>query len=356
MINPWPDVATARQFLRGLVYDEVENSPQNVSLEQLVPWIEAFGLGPLTFRRYRSAWPELTTRLMGDAFSAMAENSLHFESLKQVLAVLDSAEITPLLLKGTALAEAAYGDVGLRPMSDIDLWLPADDVPTAVTLIQQAGYHIPVKDRRPLEQQRVLAGEIGLVHPQWEQGMVDLHWSPFNGWWFRHTANIDIDALWQRREEIEVAGCQVYRLSAEDMILHLAAHLAVNAHFGPHAAIRGCIDIILASKAWPVDWQRLVERAQEWRVTTALWLVLQLCDDLIGIDTHGALAQLQPSTIRRHYLQRLVSVDSILAGRNLSPTMWRIPLILSLVDRPRDALKFIFRMLWPDPEWREANR
>jgi hypothetical protein len=55
-----------------------------------------------------------------------AKNTHSRAELRRVLDVLKEQEIPVILLKGAALAEAVYGDVGLRPMSDLDLLVPEE--------------------------------------------------------------------------------------------------------------------------------------------------------------------------------------------------------------------------------------
>ena len=52
-------------------------------------------------------------------------NRLAFEALVPVLEALTRAGIRAMLLKGAALGVRYYGDVGLRPMADCDVMVPA---------------------------------------------------------------------------------------------------------------------------------------------------------------------------------------------------------------------------------------
>lgn len=85
---------------------------------------------------------------------------------------------------------------------------------------------------------------------------------------------------------------------------------------------------------------------------TAIWLVLQLAAELLGLaEAEPAIARLAPSRLRRSLLARLVSADSVLAMRNLTRTPLRYALLLLLVDRPADAACFVWRALWPEDDW-----
>jgi len=105
-----------------------------------------------------------------------------------------------------------------------------------------------------------------------------------------------------------------------------------------------------------VDWLIAAERAQEWRLRTVLYVTLGLLHKLVGLnDLEGALARLQPSFLRQRLLNRLVSAESVIQGRELKYGRSRFFLLLLLVDRPQDMLKLVFRTLWPETEWMAAR-
>ena len=285
-----------------------------------------------------------------------AQNSLHYQSLQTVLGILGEASIPTVLLKGSSLAQAAYGDAGLRPMFDVDIWLQEAHIPDAVRLIRNAGYEIHKKDRLPLDRQRELEGELELGRPNWSHGMIDLHWDAFHGWWFQYCANIDHQAIWQRKTEITIGEHHAYRMETEDLLLHLAAHASVNAHFGPHIALRTLIDIALVCQAWPPNWRLLTHRAREMRLSYALWCVLNLFETLIGDERIALiLPEIAPSPARQHYLSHWVTPESVLGRRNISPTKKRFPLIFGLAERPQDVAHFMTRTIIPPKSWLNAR-
>jgi hypothetical protein len=312
-------------------------------------------LGPLAYARFREPWPELASRLKADLVSAVAESSLHDHSLERIEAAFQEAGIPILLLKGAALAESAYPDPIGRPMSDVDIWLPEKHVAMAVGLMQQLGFQAHGKRDRPPELQMLSSGEFQFSRQDWGRGLVELHWTPLSGWWQLRAATIDGDAAWSRKQRLASRGAQVFQLAPEDMVLQVAVHLAVNHQFGM-TALRGLVDIALTAGTRPVDWSVVAGRAREWRVATAVWAVLDLLEQLIGVPgAEEARRRLRPSPLRRKLLERFVSAGSVLAGIDLRGGRRRYLLLLLLVDRPRDMLRLIFRTLWPEKAWMDAR-
>lgn len=359
---------TARLYLSPLLNNNGRDHPPPLTLaevdpDQLAGWLVEQGIGALAYRRYRQR-PDppsaLVERLQATTFDIAAHNSLHFEVLGKILAAFRSAAIPVVILKGAVLAEAAYGSFDARGMADVDLWLQTDDVRPAVEILTGLGFRQGAdKTERPLILQALSLGEIQFYLPGWEKGMVELHWSGFSGWWLRRTAAIDDAAIWQRSRPVDERspGLQpgtdglVRRLAAEDMVIQVAVHQAVNSQFSIQP-VRGLLDVALAAQAWPVDWELVADRAAAWRVATAVWAVLHLTHELVGLpDAAPALKRLQPSPLRRRLLQRFIAPESIVAGKDWRPSRLRYLLLLLLIDRPRDILRLLYRTLWPETDW-----
>lgn len=355
-MGPWPDVATARLFLGSLttpetgLTDEELTRLQALDAAALARWLVAEGLGPLAYARYQVAWPTLAKRLQGDRYSAVAEAEMCQAKLAAIGPAMAARGLQPALLKGAALALAVYPALAQRTMSDIDLLLPDGAMATAVQVMAALGYRQHEKGERPLALQEMARGEIPFYDPYGR--LVELHWSPFAGWWVQRTTAIDDAAIWQRVEPLRPPFRQ---LDPEDTVIHVAVHLAVNHHFCV-SAVRGLLDIAFTAQKRPVDWAVVAARAREWRVSVAVSVVLDLAAQLVGVaGMEVALARLRPSRLRRWFIRRLVTPQGMLAGRDLSQGVYRYLLLLLLTDRRRDMARIVWRTLWPEREWLVAR-
>lgn len=358
-LGPWPDVATARFFLQGLAEkrtDETAVPPRQhkMDVQRLANWLIDAEIAGLALGRYGAAWPALRRALHQDHFLAVGEWELHGHTLTQLAAALQEVEVTVVLLKGAALALTVYPERSWRTMSDIDLWVQEGDMSAAVSVVQGAGFTVHGKEERPLSLQRLSGGEIQLYRADWAQGLVELHWSAFPGWWLQRVAIVEPRMVWQRRQAIP--GLAWFsQLAPEDMIIQIGVHLAINHQFNMKA-LQGLTDIALTARRRNVDWQITARRARRWRLATAVYTVLHLLDQLIGAEgVEIALRELQPGRLRRWLIGRFVSPQSLLAGRDVRSGRARYLLLLLLVDRPRDMLYLIFRTLWPEAEWMAAR-
>lgn len=347
------EVTAVRPFLRYLL--NLDPLPAHMCQEPaaLAAWLIQHGLGPLAHRACRTECPQLAAALQTDLYAAVAQNELHLANLEAITAQF-RGNLPLVLLKGIALGESVYGGVMYRPMSDLDLWVPASYLPQAMALMVQAGFKQDGKEKRPPELQLLSDGEIRFYQPRWVQNLVELHLAPFSGWWGKHTAAIETEAMWQRLEPLPTRP-DMQQLAAEDAVIHFAVHTAVNHQFDLHL-IRSLVDIALTAQKRGVNWQVVAERARRWRVATAVYTVLTLLHQLIGLPgLEPALYALRPSWVHRWLLSRILAPDKAINGLALPHPVLRFPLLLLLVDRPRDIVKILFRTLWPEKAWLQAR-
>lgn len=324
-------------------------------------WLRGQGLAAYAFHRLRAAGaladlpPTLHAALRGHYYTVAGDAELHTRELAAVLDILAAAGVTPIVFKGAALAFTAYPDPACRPMGDLDLWLTDEAMPRGQAALEAAGYRQRIKTARPLALQAQREGEIQLVGRQPGLGLVELHWGVFAGEWLRRVAAVDKAGLRCRAIPVTLAGRPAWTLAPEDAIIQLAVHLAVN-HQMAYPGVRGLLDVALVAAAAGVDWHAIAARARAWRVATPTWLVLSLADELFGLPTAtAAVAALRPSEARRLLLARFTGSAAVMAGRDITHSPLRLVYQLLLVDRPADAVRLVWRALWPEADWLAAR-
>jgi hypothetical protein len=354
-------VAAARAALGGLagvLRSGGRSTPRPGTADdgRLAAWLLRQGIGPPAYRVWGAGWPALGERLAADAYAAAAECAVRLVELDRILGEFQRERIPVVLLKGAALAEEVYGEPALRTMSDVDLWLPAERMAEGAATMGRLGYKSYEKADRPAALQRLSRGELQFYSPHEPSGLVELHWSPFPGWWLRRTAVVDDGAVWARCEPLLVGGRGwARRLAAEDLMIQLSTNLALGGQFKP-PAVRSLIDMALAAGRYLIDWEVVAERAWRWRVGTPVWAALWLADALVGVPgAEGVLAGLRPGAPRRAALRRLVSPQAVLAGRDVTAGRGRFLVLLLLVDRSGSAWHLLWRAVWPEREWLVAR-
>ncbi len=195
-------------------------------------------------------------RFQRDWQKTTAINTYFLRDAGEALRAMCGAGLSPVVLKGVALAEDVYKDIGLRAFCDLDVLVPIEDLPQAERLLADLGY-LP----EPTTHLRSWYFENYYQSPRYARKggrfCIELHWdfgrrpNPF-----RH----DVARMRARAVPALLAGVQVRRLDPEDQLIHLCLHLAWGNGFNGH--FRGLVDIAEVIRRG-VDWNAFCARVIE---------------------------------------------------------------------------------------------
>lgn len=344
-----PDAKALLEFLAGRTL--TANTMAELTWERLVALARQQQIAPVLYARLKQLGvepPSAAASQLREIYVASAALNLRlFHELTKLLNAFQTAAVAAIPIKGASLAVEVYGDVALRPMADVDLWIQRRDLEAARSVMQSLGYTVQSHIDRPQGLQDALTGETQMVKAN--APLVELHWNMFPGEWLRHTARVDEHAIWSR--SIPTDRGFVRKLSPEDVIIHLCVHLAVN-HQMSGSGLRTLVDLDWARRRWDVNWAMVARRALTWRVSYATWLVLRGLADLFG-DPDGQLPlrELAPSPMRQWILSRFASSNRMAEGLELRSGPLRFLFLLLVVDRKADALLLVWRAVFPDRLW-----
>ena len=349
-----------RAWLR-FFFSQTEEAPALplTAVDDWFAWLAFHQLSPYAWERLQSTGQldtlpsQAVSSLRRLVFSHAAIAATRQHALLPVLQTCQQAEIEVVLLKGAALTLGrAYVNPVWRVMGDFDLWVQPAQMSAVVQLMQDLDYRIVHKPQRPHALRVAEQQEIEMSQPGTFGQAVDLHYRPFQGEWLAAVMPPGADeGLWQRREAINEGGVTAYRLGPEDNLIHLAIHIAVNHQMGA-PGLRTFWDVATSLRAWPVDWEVVLARAQHWRVQTALYLVLHLAAEWVAAPVpEYVLDALRPSKQHLAILQRITPPEAILRGTGINSTHRRYFYLLALLDRPQDGWTLIHQALLPSRAW-----
>jgi hypothetical protein len=346
-------VPAVRRLLTGCLTSDRAGCTEAIDLLG-AGWLAQQGLAPMVWQKCRTSdlSHEVQSELRAAYYVAAGNMELRRCELASVLRALSEADLPVVAFKGAALAFGVYADPAFRTMGDLDLWLAAHDMERARQVLENCGYQSYCLPGYSPAEMMLFEGELGLWNPQPGGGWVELHWSIYQGEWLRRAANVgDLSPVRTRAISTQLAGERTQILAPEDAIIQSAVHTAVN-HQMSLFALRALLDVTAMARAATVDWSAVVQRAREWRMATAVWLVLSLAVELAGLEEAvKAVRELQPSTLRRRILHFFVNPETLIEMRNLSSGRRRFLYLLLLIDRVPDAFRLLGRTLWPDAAW-----
>jgi hypothetical protein len=231
---------------------------------------------------------EVAGRLKGLYRRSWSHNQLIFKRAAEAIAVLEGAGIETLVTKGASLALLSYGDVGVRPMDDVDVLVPLDQATEAIDALSVAGWKPDHED--PAAWTRV-HHSLGFAGP--DRGEVDLHW--FSLW-----QPASDEQLWRASVPLKLSGVATRAPCPADQLLLACVHGTPWSPLPPFRWIADAITVI-RSAAEQLEWDRFVSEAERRQVTVAAAAALDYLHGEFGAAVPSpVLDRLRAAPATRH--------------------------------------------------------
>lgn len=292
----------------------------------------------------------LRSRLRASYLGTLRKNSVALALGRELLDGFARADVTAAPLKGWALLEgphAVYADPGLRPMDDLDVMVPREEVAAARHVLEGQGFRLVsgAPEAR-------LAGGHELAFHRPVAGMhvfVELHWA----WAGRESLLRSLALPGAAFLELLEPAHRVDAAAATARAR--AAHaLFVAVHAARHAFCRWIwlVDLHrLLAAADERTWQLLAAQAHTLRARRPLWIALEQAHELLGTPVPaGLLEALAPGPLRRRAIRRGLARSQ--EGPHLAGRMAK----LLLGDSWRDVARTALWALAPGRAWWEERR
>jgi len=284
----------------------------------------------------------LITQLKDRYRATWVRNQATFYQMARLLEALQAAGLSTLVLKGAALAVLHYRDLGLRPMSDFDIAVPAPQAVLAFETLRGLGWSCSLPIHQPAEfaavKQSVDFRSAAGVH-------FDLHWYVL---WEGCYPGAD-DAFWSAAVPLRINQAATRALSPTDQLLHVCVHGASLNQVPP---VRWAADAmqILRTPGAALDWPRLLAHAQRLRLSLPLHDTLDYLRTALAApvpaEVVAALAAVPVTTLDREFYRRKISRRGLLGE---IPLMWcHYRLLAEAWQRPATRAGFVryLRLNW----------
>jgi hypothetical protein len=288
------------------------------------------GLGPLLYRLLQpheaSLRLELRLPLQGVYLRQRSLARAQHQVLGEILELARAAGLELVLLKGAALAHLVYPEVSLRPMSDLDLLVPRQQLEPAAEVLRRAGFAMPSEAglRAASREHRHLPAVQRQVDGH--SVVVELH---------RAISRPEIpghqtaEGLWLEPWPLSLQqqDSQAKTLAPPEMLWHLCHHLCDHAMY--KIRLMWMLDIVLYAERFRerVDWPEL--RRQVPPVPNTLALL----DRLWPLSTE---------------LRRLAGIEP---GAPLRPDLRNWPVQWKNALRHLGPAAFLGGLFFPSPWW-----
>ena len=270
-------------------------------------------------------------RLQSLYYQAVVFNLKLIHDLKEVLHLLNQKNIQVVLLQGIALLQQIYDDIGLRPMTDIDLWVLKKDYPGLIGVLRNQGYQ-----RDPIYPNTFRKGSTAF----------DLHTHLLGADRIRtRTLLIEIaqEDIFHQPEIIHFEGQKALCLKKYDQVLFLSLHAL------KHSVSRliWLVDIKGLISDWKTsDWKALMHRAevlgQERAIAYVCFLLVRLFDFDLPFECRQLSGTDRLSILEKKVLNRRIDRDCL--------RIWA-PFILLSAGKPlHKRIAFFTENLFPRPE------
>jgi hypothetical protein len=250
--------------------------------------------------------------------------------LKQILQRSNEKGVWVVLLQGAALLEKIYKDIGLRPLTDIDLWVLPENRAVFDALVTQLGYERDPLYPNTFQKDKTIVDVNS--HILWADRIRSR----------RHLLAKSQHELFDNVKNLNFDGESAGYLDDLDQVLYLSLHAF------KHCASRlvWLADIKHLITGWQAsDWKALFDRAREWGQVSIVYHMLYLMRHLFDLEMP---ADIEVMTQNRS----LTWLEKVILQRRLKglPLPAWAPLLLftsgkSLMTR----LSFVFETLFPRP-------
>jgi hypothetical protein len=245
--------------------------------------------------------------------------------LAESVTALNAHGMTPMLLKGAALASTVYGSFSRRPMNDIDLLVKPEEERQAETVLLSAGWirDAAVPDEFYYREHHHLAP---LLDEKGTGLHLEVHRDLFPpGHPFRYTH----DELLRSARTITVGGARALVLSPAYHVVHAAIHF-VWSHMMRTGAWNTLRDLGTLQRAGCIDWAEVIDIAERWRATSCCYWALRLGRSLANsFVPEWVLDRLQPQVspvvlrvLERHFIQFLTRRELSCPSVYLERALW----------------------------------
>jgi putative nucleotidyltransferase-like protein len=266
------------------------------------------------------------------ARKTLVDNLVLLRALGDLSSVLSEEGIGFVVLKGASLLGFLYGEIQLRPMTDLDLLIRQKDWPKLADTLHSRGYRMPA------------AGEERYYARNWYHQLVESPATPPTNLEFHwnlesvERSRIDPEELIHEAVPCEIDGRSYLRLCDDHLLLHLSVHLA---HHYQSPALIWVEDLRRLIGSGRLDWERIGRTARSWGVANCVAYSLRYVERAFPGTLPAEARGFRLSLARRLILGGFGTGNPALPHRTLEGRPLRHAVSMILLDRWKDVARYV---------------
>jgi hypothetical protein len=311
----------------------------------LLSVLDYHGMLPLFYRQAFSPsledqLPEDIVQLLRNKFLGnVRRHALLTRQLAGIISALQKEDISPLVLKGLAMAESVYPDPATRPIGDIDLLVLPRQMTRSRELLEASGYRCAARyfaaseDLYCQEDFIPVAGRGTRVN-------VDLHWRLHR--FLGVTRKPSTEDLFARAVPVNLASCSFKILGPVDSLIHSAFHASLNHNRFMRLIWVYDINLFAHELRGPEDWKMLQTRSVDWCARKAVEDCLRLAEAWCGLMLPSGFDDFSSWPAPTEHESDLFSGQSLKKERSLDVFRLHWPRSLGPIQKARALLPLLF--------------
>jgi len=339
--------------------DQIDwSSIDSTDWENLYTTAQAEKVAPLLYWKLKISYsriglsiPEVTLDRLRISYSQNCSRNAHlYRNLGEVFDILDD-DIPIIVLKGAAIAQTVYPDIGLRHMQDIDLLVPEVKLPDIVKLLESMGYKPAIPDFG-LDILDLLSNQVALIKTSFHNIPLEIHSSIIASKAYDYA--VPVDWFWSQIERFSCPDStngnfnstrrkdNVFKLTPTAQLLHSAVHLTLQ-HGAGKVPLLWFYDIhrLMQVFEFRIDWELLINKAVEFRWESALKCALSQTRDNFGTNLPDGIIKKLSRRSNTH-VQKIVEIKQKSPQTRMEGE-WQVLVSIN----PRHRLKLILVLLFP---------
>ena len=279
-------------------------------------------------------------------YHAVARNLFLNQEFFKILDAFSQEHIPLIPLKGIALIQKIFSDIGSRYIGDIDVLVKPGDVLSSAKLLNELGYFNQSCYRfNPEKPYSDYLNSMPFSKPAKIPSFVHLHWHLLNATIPLSMYRIPMQEVWRSAGPEKCQDKEMLMLDPHHLIVYLCVH-AFKHSFNKISLfhdIQKAIDFYRDR----LDWKAITKVAAEWGATLPLYYSLYLTSKILKADIpEHVLSTIKPKKISKAGYRAASSIS----GDQLGTHKLVYPLYLDMLEGSSNRIKFVFFTLFPPPE------